>query len=236
MSIVAVVPARGGSKSVPRKNIRVIGGKPLIAWTIEAALKCRSLGRVITSTDDDEIAQIARQFGAEVPFLRPVDLASDTATSVDVVLHALDWLQQNEHAQPDFVMLLQPTSPLRTAEDIEAAVVLQREKQAEAVVSVCETAHPPQWLKRFGPNGELLPWESGVELEPSRRQEAALAYQQNGAIYLVKTVTLSRARTFLPERTFGYVMPPERSVDIDSPWDFYLAELILKDKCASKAD
>jgi len=233
-TVVAILPARGGSKGIPRKNIKMLAGKPLIAWTIGAALRSRCLDRVITSTDDDEIAQVARQLGAEVPFLRPADLASDTATSVEVVLHALDWLQQNEYAQPDFVMLLQPTSPLRTAEDIEAAVVLQREKQAEAVVSVCKTAHPPQWLKRFGPNGELLPWESGVE--PSRRQEAAPAYQQNGAIYLVKTVTLSRERTFLPERTFGYVMPPERSVDIDSPWDFYSAELILKDKCASKAD
>jgi len=231
MSIVAVLPARGGSKGIPRKNIRLLAGKPLIAWTIEAALAARSVDLVLTSTDDEEIAQVARKSGAQVPFLRPVELATDFASSEDVVLHALNWLQQNKGPQVEFVLLLQATSPLRSSEDIEAAVALQREKKANAVVSVCEVAHPPQWLKRLEPNGELLPWQTGIE--PSRRQDARRVYQLNGAIYLVKSSVFLKEKTFLPERTFGYLMPPERSLDIDTPWELYLADLILKDQCGT---
>ncbi len=231
MSIVAVLPARGGSKGIPRKNIKLLAGKPLIAWTIEAALAARSVDLVLTSTDDEEIAQVARKNGAQVPFLRPLELASDTASSEDVALHALSWLQQNERSQVEFVLLLQPSSPLRSAEDIEAAIALQRDKRADAVVSVCETSHPFQWFKNLGPNRELLPWQTGAG--PSRRQDARPVYQLNGAIYLVRSSVVLKEKTFFPERTFGYLMPPEKSLDIDTPWEFYLAELILKDQRGS---
>lgn len=168
-TILGLIPARGGSKGIPRKNIKLLAGKPLIAWTIEAALDSSCFARLIVSTDDAEIASVARQYGAEVPFLRPAELASDAASSMDVVLHGLDWLAQAAQSLPGLVMLLQPTSPLRTPEDIQAAITLQTEKNAEAVVSVCEAAHPVQWLRRLGPEGELLPYQTDPEL--SRRQD-----------------------------------------------------------------
>jgi CMP-N,N'-diacetyllegionaminic acid synthase len=231
--IVAVVPARGGSKGVPRKNVKPLAGKPLIAWTIEAALAAPCVARVIVSTEDAEIAQVARAWGAAVPFVRPAALASDTATSIDVAMHALDWLCRTERAEPTCVLWLQPTSPLRTSEDIEAARTLQAEKHTPAVVSVCAAAHPPQWLKRIGPHGELLPWQIGVE--PERRQDIGPVYQLNGAIYLTETTALRQHRTFAPDGALAYVMPPERSLDIDTPWDFHLAELILQDRYAARA-
>jgi len=230
--IVAIIPARGGSKGVPRKNVKALAGKPLISWTIEAALAARQVARVMVSTEDPEIAEVARRSGADVPFVRPVELASDTATSIDVAVHALDWLRQTEHAEPAVVLWLQPTSPLRTTDDVEAAVALQSERQAPAVVSVCATTHPPQWLKRLGSGGELLPWHAGEE--PERRQDATPTYQLNGAIYLIQTSVLLQQRTFVPAGAVAYIMPPERSLDIDTPWDFHLAELILKEKHAAR--
>src|SRR3990170_965342 len=121
-TVLAVIPARGGSKSIPRKNIKPLGGKPLIGWTIDAALQSRMLSRVIVSTDDAEIAQAARECGAETPFLRPPELAQDDSSSISVVLHALQWLEEQEHFSPDYVLLLQPTSPFRNAHDIRAAI------------------------------------------------------------------------------------------------------------------
>ena len=159
--------------------------------------------------------------------MRPAALASDTATSVDVVLHALDWLARHEHAQPDLVVLLQPTSPLRTSEDIDAAHAPQHEKRAAAIVSVCAASHPPEWFRRLGPDGELLPSQS--EPEPARRQDAPSAYQVNGALYLVQTNALLEEKTLSPSPTFAYLMPAERSLDIDTPWDLHLAELLLRD-------
>ena len=232
-TVFALIPARGGSKGIPRKNVKPLAGKPLIAWTIEAARAARSVARVIVSTEDGEIADVARQHGAEVPFMRPPELASDSAASVDVVLHAIDWLADHEHVQPDLVLLLQPTSPLRIAQDIDAAVDLQRARRAAAIVSVCMAPHPPEWLRRLGPDGELLPWHAGPE--PLRRQDAVLAYLVNGALYLVQTAVLREEKTLSPSRTLAYVMPPERSLDIDTPWDFHLADLVLKERHAAHA-
>lgn len=225
--IVAVIPARGGSKGVPRKNIKLLADKPMIAWTIEAALESKCLGRIIVSTEDDEIATVARSWGAETPFLRPPQLASDTASVVDVVLHALDWLKNNENFQPELVLLLQPTSPLQNGDDIRNAIALQKEKNANAVVSVCVAAHPPHWLRRIGARGELLPWLS--EATPNRRQEVEALYQFNGALYLIRPEVLVSEKTFVPEPTFASVMPLERSIDVDTPFDFYVADLILRD-------
>lgn len=229
--ILALIPARGGSKGIPRKNVKLLAGKPLISWTINTALQSPSLAAVLVSTDDGEIAAVSRQYGAEVPFLRPAEFASDTATSLSVALHALDWLAQHQELQPEFVLLLQPTSPLRTADDIEKAIALQREKDAEAIVSLAPVVHPPHWLRCLGPSDELLPWLT--EGSPVRRQEARPLYQLNGAIYLVKTSILLKAKTFFPEKTFGFVMPEERSLDIDTPWGFHLADLVLQNRHGS---
>ena len=229
--ILAIIPARGGSKGIPRKNIKDLAGKPLIAWTIQAAQESRALDRIIVSTDDEEISQVSHKFGAEVPFLRPSELASDTAKSIDVVLHLLNKLAEDEHYFPDAVMLLQPTSPLRRSTDILAVIkLLQENETADAVISVSQVEHPISWLKEMDPDGKLNPL---VETSPIfRRQDAKQVYELNGSIYLLKTAAIQKEQTFLPKNTYGYVMPFENSIDIDSPLDFRIAEMIVREKNA----
>ena len=227
--VVGVITARGGSKSIPKKNIVPVAGKPLIAWTIETALQSPALSRVIVSTNDAEIAKVARQWGAEVPFLRPAELAQDNSPHIPVVVHAVEWLESHENMRPDYVLLLQPTSPLRSTEDIDNAIRLVLEKDADSVVSVCEALSHPYLTKRITANGRLedfVPRPEGY----LRRQALPPVYVVNGAIYLVRRDVLLEKQTFYTERTYAYVMPPERSLDIDTPWDLYLADLILRDR------
>ena len=212
-----------------------LGGKPLIAWTIEAAQHAPALGRVIVSTDDHEIAQVCRDWGADVPFLRPATLAQDDSDHVSVVMHALQWLAENQAIHPEYVMLLQPTSPFRSAEDISAAVALARQHEASAVVSVSEARCHPYLAKRITADGSLADFVT-TGLAYLRRQDLPPAYTLNGAIYLNRPESLARDRTFLPPGTIPYIMPPERSLDIDSPWDFYLADLILRDRTHAQDD
>jgi CMP-N-acetylneuraminic acid synthetase len=227
--IITIITARSGSKGLPGKNIKILAGMPLIAWSIVAAQKCSDSSRVIVSTDDNEIAAVARKYGAEVPFLRPQELASDTADSVDVVMHALDWLEEHESRCPDLVLLLQPTSPLREATDISAAITIQKKMDADSVVSVCEAVCPPQWLRSIDTiTGQLLPLSNSQELR--RRQDSPKLYQLNGAINLIKSNVLRDKRTFYPEKTYPVIMPRERSVDIDSAFDFHVSELLLRHK------
>ena len=225
-SILAIIPARGGSRGLPRKNVQLMAGRPLIGWSVEAARSAPVVSRVIVSTDDQEIADAAREAGAEVPFSRPTDLAGDTATTLDVVVHALDFLASSEGYEPDWIVLLQPTSPLRIADDIEAAVRLQKKRSARAVVSVSAVDHPPEWSRRLSPDGVLLPWLGAETL--ARRQEGNIVYRINGAIYLIEPRTLRFEGTFFPDPTHALIMPAERSIDIDKQWDFHLANLVLK--------
>jgi CMP-N,N'-diacetyllegionaminic acid synthase len=232
--VLGLITARGGSKRVPRKNIKPLVGKPLIAWTIETALQSHLLSRVIVSTDDAEIARVAQTWGAEVSFLRPDSLAQDEASQISVVTHAIIWLEEHQRVVPDYIMLLQPTSPLRTVEDIEAAIHLARQRAAVAVVSVCVPDRHPYLCKRILPDGTLtdfVPIPSDVT--SLRHQDLPPAHGLNGAIYLNRRESLLHDRTFVPPGTVAYVMPPERSLDVDSPWDFSLAELILRDRYAS---
>lgn len=225
--ILALIPARGGSKGVPGKNIKQIAGKPLIVWTIEAALQSQWLDKVIVSTDSEEIASIARKAGAEVPFLRPEYLAHDAAKGIDVVLHAIRWFEaQNE--QYDLLLLLQPTSPLRTVQDIENAIRLLFEKKAKAIVSVCENEHPPYWSNTLPPDHSM---KNFIDFKAIKnRQELPTFYRLNGAIYLSEIDYLKANNGFWGEQTYAYIMPKERSVDIDSLLDFKLAELLLKER------
>lgn len=216
--VLAVIPARGGSKGIPRKNIRQLKGKPLIAWTIETAKKSRFLDKIIVSTDDEEIASIAKQWGAEVPFLRPVELAQDDTPGIAPVLHAVQYFLDFE-----YVVLLQPTSPLRTTEDIDNAISLCDQKNSECCVSVTESKMIPEWLFRINER-QMLETVSSEKQIPYQRQKAEKTYVLNGAVYVAKTKVLIEKKSFLTSETIPYIMPNIRSVDIDDIDDFLYCE------------
>lgn len=229
MEILGLITARGGSKGIPHKNVKPLAGKPLIGWTIEAARQSR-LSRVVVTTDDNEIAQVSRRYSAEVPFRRPAELARDDSPHFAAVEHALRWLEREEGYHPDYVMTLQPTSPLRTAEDIDAAISVaeneQSAAQAVAVVSVYEIHPHPYWAKRIDSSGQLNNYFSDTPLD-LRRQELAPAYALNGAIYLNRRQHLLENGLMTPSGAQAYVMPAWKSLDIDTLWEFELAERIL---------
>lgn len=227
---LAVIPARGGSRSVPRKNIRLLGGKPLIAWTIEQALSCPSLDRVIVSTDDAEIADIARKYGAEVPFMRPVELAQDDTPDLPVCRHALSWLAEQENYSPEIVVWLRPTAPLRTVQDVEAAIRIMLDTGADSVRSVCEVEHHPYWMKRLD-GDRLAPFIAGKdEGTYFQRQLLPSTYRLNGAVDLMRTKAVMEQAVLFGGDVRGYVMPAERSVDLNIEIDFAIVELLLKEK------
>lgn len=212
--VLALITARGGSKGLPRKNILPAAGRPLIAWTIDAALKSSVIDRVVLSSDDDEIINTAIEYGCDVPFRRPPELATDQASSIEVVDHALKALPGY-----DYLILLQPTSPFRTSTDIDAAFRLMQERGASSCVSVCEVEQSPYWMYTLDERGHLinmLPSLEGV----NRRQDLPSVYMLNGAIYISSTEQLHGTRGFLDEHTVAYKMPKERSIDIDSAADF----------------
>jgi CMP-N,N'-diacetyllegionaminic acid synthase len=234
-NIVALVTARGGSKGIPGKNVASVGGKPLIAWSIEAALGSSRVQRTLVSTDDPQIAEVSRNAGAEVPFLRPPELARDNSSHLSVVLHTLDWLADNDDCHPDYLLLLQPTSPLRTSADIDAAVDLAEKHDADSVVSVCAAHNHPYLVKQVTSAGVLADFLSVDRKAYLRRQDLPGAYALNGALYIIRPSVLRQQQTFLPERTFPYVMPAERSLDIDDPWDLHLVRLVMEDQaCRSR--
>lgn len=214
LRVLALITARGGSKGLPGKNIRPAGGKPLLAWTVEAARGSRYCDRVVISTDDEAIAEAALAHGCEVPFMRPAQLATDTSSSMDVVMHALQALPGF-----DLLLLLQPTSPLRTSADIDAACELLLAQQAPACVSVTPARESPYWMYSVGPDQALKPV---VELPAgiTRRQDLPLAYSLNGGVYLARTTWLQESRSFVTPQTVALVMPANRSLDIDTLEDF----------------
>lgn len=230
MNVVAIITARGGSKGLPRKNVLPLAGKPLIAWTISAASQSHCFTRIIVSTDNEEIAEIAREWGAEVPFMRPSELAEDDSSHVDVVEDAVRWMEDTEKEFPDYIMLLQPTSPLRSAEDINGAIEISQANDAIAVVSVSKAVHHPYLMKRILEDGTVTDYvpNSSSDL---RRQVLPPAYSLNGAIYLIRCDAFLEHRVFCPQGTYSYIMPPERSIDIDTHWDLHIAELITRGVC-----
>lgn len=229
MEIIGLITARGGSKEIPFKNTKLLAGKPMIVWTIQASLESRDLSRVIVSTDDVYIAEVSREFGAEVPFMRPKKLAKDNSPHIDVIIHTIEWLRINDNYFPDYIMLLQPTSPLRTSKDIDQAIDLAIGKYADSVVSVSESPAHPYKIKQIDKNGMLIDFVYTPK-GYLPRQSLTQAYFENGAVYLTRTEVIQKQRTFYPDYTFPYIMPVERALDIDTPWDFYLADLVLRDK------
>lgn len=224
-TILVLIPARGGSKGVPRKNIRLLLDKPLIAYTIETALEIDFLDKVIVSTDDLEIAQISREYGAEIPFLRPYELATDEARSIDVILHVMDWMEK-EHGAFNLILLLQPTSPFRNREDIKAALDIFFEKNAKAVVSVCEAEHSPLWMNTLNDDLNMKDFIR-KDILNKNRQELGKYYRINGAIYIAEWDYLKQNKTFFGDKTYAYIMPKERSIDIDTEMDFKFAEFLI---------
>ena len=229
--ILAVIPARGGSKGVVRKNIRPICGKPLIAYTIETALAARHLlHRTIVSTDDPEIEAIAREHGADVPFLRPAELAGDKVPTLPVLQHAVNFVEAQDDIKLDWVLLLQPTAPLRALEDIEASLTLAHQNNCDSVISVVQVfAEHPILMKRIEDN-QLLPY-CIEEKEGTRRQDyQPPAYMRNGAIYLTRRDVLMEQDSIWGQVIRPYVMPPERSVSIDSELELKLVEMLMQER------
>lgn len=220
--VLAVIPARGGSKGVPRKNIRSLGGKPLIAWTIEAAKQSQYIDRLILSSEDDEIIEIVKKYSCEVPFKRPKYLAEDATPGIEPVLHALEQIDGY-----DLVVLLQPTSPFRTAQDIDKCIEKLIENNSPSCVSVNEASVSPYWMYTIKDTGNLDAVIQQKKIVP-RRQELPVVYTLNGAVYAAKIEWLREKRTFLTKQTTAFIMPKERSYDIDSEEDFLWCEYIVK--------
>lgn len=223
-NVVCIIPARGGSKGVPRKNIKLIANRPLIAYTIRHALQSRYIDRTIVSTEDREIACISRQYGAEIPFMRPDYLSTDSTPTIDVLRHIMECLEKNENYSCDIVVLLHATSPLRDVSDIDACIRLLIDKNANNVISVTETHANPYF-------NMVEKRTSGIHLVKrgnfSARQAAPEIYVINGSVYVWRKDTLRKTRKVVTKQSELYVMPRERSIDIDDLFDFRIAEILL---------
>ncbi len=223
--ILYLITARGGSKGVPRKNIREINGLPLIAYKIIAAKKCKYEGRIIVSTDDEEIAEIAKKYGAEVPFMRPDYLASDTASSMDVVLHAIEWLKKNDPEKYDYICLLEPSSPFTKTSDLNKALDLITENKVDVVLGMKEVEVAKCFIWPLDEKGKLSYFYKAIkQLSGIRRQDQKPEYTMNGCLYIVQTDYFLKEKLFHSENALPYIMPSEQSVEIDSMNDFYYAK------------
>lgn len=224
-SILALILARGGSKRLPGKNVKLLCGKPMIAWTIKAAKQSKYIDRVIVSTDSEEIASVSKTLGAEVPFIRPDELASDSATSTDAVLHTLDWLKGHENKSYDYLLLLQPTSPLRTERHIDEAIRQMVETpKLDGVNSFCLWDKKPDWVYAEDTGGFL-----GKCLDVRSSFKNTMEFLvPNGAIYLVRTDVFLEQKTSYPKRLGAYIMGKNESIDVDTIEDFELANLLMQ--------
>jgi len=221
-TFLAIIPARGGSKRLPRKNVLDLAGKPLIAWTIEAGLKSKYIDKLIVTSDDKEILNIAKKYGSDI-IKRPDELANDTATSFDAIKHALVNVDTY-----DYIVLLQPTSPLRNQKHIDEAIELLEEKQADATVSVCEMDHSPLWSNTLPEDGSMSNFlRAGIK--DKRSQDLEKYYRLNGAIYICKTERLLKEKTFfINDKIFAYQMDRTSSIDIDEEADFLMAAVLME--------
>ncbi len=222
-SILAIIPARGGSKGVLRKNIRDLAGKPLIAWTIEEAKKSKYIDRLVLSSEDEEIIEVAKTWGCEVPFVRPAELALDDIPGVEPVIHAINIIE----GKYDYIVLLQPTSPLRTVEDIDGCIEKCINGSFSSCVSICEVEHSPYWMYNLTEQGKM---QKLIETDKSftYRQDIPVVYRLNGAVYVAQIEFVLKEKSFISDETKGYVMDVEHSVDIDTEIDLLFCELMIK--------
>jgi CMP-N-acetylneuraminic acid synthetase len=230
--VLALVPARGGSKGIPRKNLQVLAGRPLVAHAVAAGLEASLVSRVVCSTDDEEIAEAARHSGADVPFLRPANLAADTAEDWPVFVHALAWLEQHDGWVPDLIVNLRPTSPMRTSEHVDSAIQLLLETGADSVKAVCLARQHPHkmWLRQ--PDGLIEPFVASqfrLERGPDvPRAELEDVYWQNGVVDVTRREIILDRGVMIGPRVAGLITAPEDSIDIDTPLDLALAELLFE--------
>ena len=227
MRVLGLIPARGGSKGIPRKNIRLLVGRPLLQYTAKAALAATKLSRVILSTEDEEIADVGRHCGLDVPFMRPAELARDDTPTLPVVQHALHWLEQSGDRY-DAVCLLQPTNPLRRPADIDGCIELLDTSGADAVVTVLmvPAEYNPHWVY-FRGEDEMLHLSTGETNPVPRRQDLPPAFHREGSVYVTLCKTVMEADSLYGERIAGYTIDPNQSVNIDGPEDWARAELVL---------
>ena len=236
MSVLGVIPARGGSNRVPRKNIRLLAGKPLIGYTIEAALAARGIDRLIISTDDREISEIAKTFGAEVPFMRPDDLAGDTVPDQPVFQHVLEELKARENYEPHILVNLRPTTPLKTPQTIDRVIETAIETGADVVRTMCpvEGVHHPYWMYRLDDEGKADTFLSDMDVSQFyQRQLLPPAYRINGVVDAMKTALVFDGNILGSKNMRGVVIAEEESVDIDTEFDFLLCELLIKNRSSS---
>ena len=227
MKTLGLITARKGSKGIPGKNIKMINNKPLISWTIEQALDSQVLDDIVISTDSEEIIEIGKTYGIKPCFTRPESLSQDSSSHIDVVLHSLSWLEKNKYL-PQYVMLLQPTSPLRTAQDIKNCINIAKDSDLDSIVSISKTPVHPFQMKKISTDGMIYDYEK----KPNKyipRQDHPNVFFTNGAIYLTKAEIILKQKTFFPKNTIGYEMPYKRSIDIDDEFDFFICDKILKE-------
>jgi len=227
--ILAVIPARGGSKGIPKKNIKLLGGKPLIVWSIEAAKKSRFIDRVIVSTDNEEIAEVARNVGAEVPFMRPAEISQDLTPDTPVFEHALLWLKEHDNFVPEFIVHLRPTGPLHTPEEIDEAIeMLAANPEADSVRSVEEPPKPP--FKMWEPQGDYIKpfaYLHGMkDFHTMPRQMLPKVYQTTADIGIMRLRTVLEKKSVIGDRVIPYFLK-RPTIDIDHPIDFEIAEILL---------
>jgi N-acylneuraminate cytidylyltransferase/CMP-N,N'-diacetyllegionaminic acid synthase len=234
-SVIAIVPARAGSKGLPKKNIRELCGKPVIAWTIEAGLASEYIDVVVVSTDSEDIAKIAGEFGATTPFIRPAELATDEATSFDVVKHVLDFYKHELNRIFDYTVLLEPTSPLRDSVDIDRALEkLAETSHAESIVGIAKTeGQNPIFLVKIQENASLIGFIDG-RMKTVRRQEIEDIYFFEGSIYISETPALLEKKTFYHEETIGFLFPKWKSLEIDDEDDFIMIEALMAKKIGGR--
>lgn len=224
--ILAIIPARGGSKGIIDKNIKELNGKPLIAYAIEAAAQSKYIDKLIVSTEDKKIAEICKCFDGEVPFLRPMELAADDTPGIEPILHAVKWFNE-KGCTFDYVMCLQCTSPFRQASQIDEAIEKLENQCADSIVSVCESEVSPFWMKKIE-DGVMKDFLSNIPFY-SRRQDIPRVFRLNGAIYLAKTEILCKYDNWYTDNTIPYIMDKISSIDIDDILDFKFAELLMKE-------
>ena len=224
--MLAIIPARGRSKGVPKKNIRTLGGKPLIHWTIEAAMKADRISRVILSTDDEEIAELCRPTGIEIPFMRPEELAQDNSLAIDNYLYTIERLRNDSQYEDDEFTVLLPTVPFRTSKDIDDAIKIFYENNSDSVISCNKLSKPIDWMFSIDEKGIIKPQ---VKKKLKNRQESKMTFVPNGGIYVFKYSLLKEKYSYYLDKTHAYIMPDERSLDIDTKNDFKIADFLMSE-------